>query len=262
MKLSFIVLTHNSQDLIDYCLKNINWADEIVIFDDASTDKTINIAKKYTSKIYSHKLKTFADQRNRAFKKATGDWVFFLDIDERISQKLKKEILAKISSFTNTAFKMKRLNFFLGKKIKHGGFWPDWQPRLYKRSDFVNFTGDTHETPHFKGTMGNLDSHLIHFTHKNLLEGLQKSMIWTKQEAQAFIKANHPSIAWWRLPRVMLTEFFYRYVKKQGFRDGYVGFVEAIIQAINKFFIYQQIWEMQQQPSLEEQYHQLEKKLE
>lgn len=258
MKVSLVILTHNSEELIEGCLKSAQWADELIIFDDNSSDSTVSIAKKYTDKIYTHKLQSFPDQRTKAAQKVSTDWFMFLDVDERISASLQQEIIHTIANTSFTAFRFKRQNYFFAKKIRHGGYWPDWQTRLFKTKTFKQVTGDTHENFIFSGELGSLHNHLIHFTHKNLLEGLPKSATFTQKEASAFVAAGHPRITPLRIIKVMVWEFCYRYFKKFGFRDGYVGFTEAVIQAINKYFIYQQIWEMQQQPPLKAQYKFLE----
>jgi len=246
MKLTVIILTHNSSELIQACLKSVKIADEIVIVDDNSTDETLKLAEPFQPKIIQHQLTSFSKQRNLALKQVKADWVLFLDSDEQLTKELADEITAKITEPAASAYRMKRLNYFFGKAIRHGGYWPDWQTRLFKVKDFQKFTGSVHETPHFSGSLGSLENHLIHFSHRNLTEGLEKSLIWTKKEAEEFIKASHPPISWWRIVKVMVWEFCFRYFKKLGFLDGYVGFSESLIQAINRFFVYQQIWEMQQ----------------
>jgi len=261
MKLTIIILTHNNQDVIKGCLDSIKITDEIIIIDDHSTDDTLKIAQPYKPKIISRKLDNFAQQRNFAVQQAKTPWIFFLDVDERITPALSGEIKQTLENPQNSAYQMKRLNYFFGQSMKHGGYWPDWQTRLFKLKDFKKFTGTIHESPHFQGSLGKLKHHLIHFSHKNLAEGLRKSIFWTKKEAQAFIKAGHSPITWWRIIKVMLWEFCYRFFKKKAFLHGYVGFTESLIQAINRYFVYQQIWEMQQQPSLKEKYQQLDKKI-
>jgi glycosyltransferase involved in cell wall biosynthesis len=259
MNLTIVVLTSNSQDVIEGCLRSIKSLGKILIIDDLSTDKTLTLAKKYKTQIIIKKLEAFAKQRNFAIKKVDSDWILFLDSDERLGKDLRNEIKKAIKSSEYSAYKIKRLNYFFGKPITHTGYWPDWQTRLFKTKDIIKFSGQVHETPHFNGSLGTLKSHFTHFTHKSLLEGLHKSVKWTEIEANQFIKANHPPVKWWHLIKVMVKEFLSRYIKNKGFLDGHIGFVESLIQAINKFFIYQQIWEQQQHPSIKDQYNQLDK---
>ncbi|MEA3355663.1 MAG: glycosyltransferase family 2 protein [Patescibacteria group bacterium] len=261
MNLTIIVLTSNNQDLIKGCLNSIKSLGDILIIDDQSTDDTIDIAKNFKVTILKRKLDIFPKQRTFAIKQAKTPWVLFLDSDERLSSSLRKEIKTILKNPQHSAYKFKRLNYFFGKLIKHGGYWPDWQTRLFKVKDFDKFSGAVHETPHYKGSLGKLENHLIHFTHKSLVEGLRKSIDWTKVEANEFIKSNHPPVKWWHLLKAMVKEFFFRYFKKKGFLDGYIGFTESLIQSINRFFVYQQIWEMQQKPTIKKQYQKLDQTL-
>jgi len=248
MSLSVVVLTHNSANQIISCLNSIqSLASEIIIIDDNSVDNTLNLVKKFKAKVYSRRLDDFSSQRNFGFAKTSFDWVLFLDSDERLTPSLAREIKSVLSRKEYHAYRMKRLNYFFGRPIKNGGYWPDWQTRLFKRSTFAGYLGKIHETPNFRGNLGSLNNHLIHYSHQNLSQGLIKSAYWTKLEAEAFFQANHPPITWWRIIKVMVWEFCSRFFKKKGFLDGYVGFIESLIQAINRFFVYQQIWELQQQ---------------
>lgn len=245
MKLGVVILTHNNQATIQNCLASVKSADEIIVIDDNSTDKTLDFVKKYPAKIIHQRLVDFSHQRNLAIKQVKSDWVLFLDSDEKVTAELLTEIKQAIGN-SFSAYRIKRQNYFFGKRIKHGGYWPDWQTRLFRVKDFRRFVGAIHESPEFIGQLGELDNYLIHFSHKNLIECFQKSLSWTKTEAEEFIKAGHPPVTWWRIIKVMIWEFCYRYFKKLGFLDGYVGFIESLIQAINRFFVYQQIWELQQ----------------
>lgn len=248
MNLSILIITKNNAGLIKDCLESVKKiASEIIIVDDFSTDDTLKIAKNYTDKTFSHKLESFPKQRNFASKKVTSDWFIFLDSDERLTPKNIAEIKSLLKSTSHSAFRFKRLNHFHGQKIKHGGFWPDYQTRLFKRSDFKGIKGATHEQYLYRGTLGTLKEPVPHYPDRSLIMGLKKSIIWTPTEAKAIFNSNHPPITWWRIIKVMVYEFCFRYFKKQGFRDGYIGFVEAVTQSMNKFLIYQQVWELQHQ---------------
>lgn len=246
MKLTAIVLTHNNQLSLEQCLSSLSFADEIVVVDDQSQDKTKLIAEKFKVRWLERKLTNFASQRNWAIKQAEGGWVLMIDADEQVTPELAREIKSVIKQAEYSAFRIKRLNYFFGKKIVHGGYWPDWQTRLFKLDQFDKFSGRIHESAYFHGPLGSLSRPLIHRSHNSLKECLEKSLFWTKLEADEFIKANHPPITWWRILKVMIWEFNYRYFKKLGFLDGYVGLVESLIQAMNRFYVYQQVWEAQQ----------------
>lgn len=246
MKLSAVILTHNSAAIIGDCLKSLNFADEIIVVDSGSTDNTLELAAQ--AKIFKRKLVSFAAQRNFGLAQAKSPWVLMIDSDERVSADLAREIKTVIKSGSDSAYRFKRLNYFFGRVMKHGGYWPDWQTRLFRVKDFGKYTGAVHESPRFNGFLGSLTNHLIHYSHNNISECLIKSADWTKKEAEEFIKAGHPPVTWWRLIKVMVWEFCYRYFKKLAILDGYVGLVESLLQAMNRFFVYQQVWELQQRP--------------
>lgn len=244
MKISAVILTYNCAVSLKRCLASVKWANEIVIVDSGSTDNTLKIARDYKAKIYNHKLDGFANQRNWALLKTTSPWVLFIDSDEVVTPELAREIQAIISSGETAVHRVRRANYFFGQRVRYGGYWPDWQTRLFYRAQLKKYTGNIHESPQFTGPLKDLKGLINHYSHKSLSEGLVKSAHWTKVEAREFIKAGHPPITWWRLIKVMVWEFCYRYFKKMGFLDGFVGFVEAAVQAMNRFFVYEQIWEL------------------
>lgn len=246
MKLSVVVLTHNSGSRLADCLQSVKTVDEIIVVDDNSTDNTNAIAKSFSAKILVKKLVGFSSQRNFGFQASHSSWVLFLDSDEIVPPALLQQIKLAITQSEFSAYRMKRLNYFYGRAMKHGGYWPDWQTRLFKADVFLGYVGAIHESPKFKGVLGSLSGNLLHYSHQSLSAGLIKSAHWTKLEAKEFIKAGHPPITWWRIIKVMVWEFCYRYFKKLGFLDGFIGFVESLMQAMNRFFVYQQIWELQQ----------------
>ena len=251
MKLSVVVLTLNEEKVLEECLQSIKWVDELIIIDSGSIDKTLEIARKYTKKIFRRKLDSFAKQRNFGFRKTKGEWILYIDADERVSKNLRREIQITIKENKYSAYRMARENYFFGKRVRYGGYWPDYVTRLFERRNFKKWTGEIHESPEFQGELGELKKPLIHFSHRSLEASLQKSIRWTKMEAGLFYKVNHPPVSWWRLFRVFLSEFLRRLVKLQGFRDGMVGLIEAWMQGFNRLLVYIYLWEMQQQESQE-----------
>jgi len=134
MKLSIIVFSKNEADNIKACLESAQWAEEIVLIDDYSQDETIKLAQEFSNvKVFKHRLKDFASQHNFGMKQAIGDWLFFLDADERISAELKNKIQAVIKNpQKQVAFQVNRINIFLGQKMRYGGWSPDRPTRLFK----------------------------------------------------------------------------------------------------------------------------------
>ena len=250
MKISAIVITKNEEKTIKDCLLCLDWVDEIVVIDSNSTDKTREIAQKMGVKIYICSKKGFDERRNLGREKAQNEWLLYVDTDERVSGKLKEEILMQIKNpKTFSAFKIPRLNIHYGKPLKHGGWYPDFQTRLFRKKDLSHWFGKIHESAKVNGKTGELKNHFIHLSHCSIKESFEKSALWTQMEADLFIKANHPPVTIYHFIKVPLSEFLNRVFVKKGFLDGTVGWLEGAIQAFNKFLVYGQIWEKQQKSS-------------
>ncbi len=255
MKLSVIVLAGNEAQMIKDCLLSAKFADEIVLVLANSHDETESIARSLKLpityvKTFDEYNKNFSKWRNLGYKAAHGDWLFYLDADERIPEKLKEEILKTIFTPTShTHFAIPRANHFLGQRVRFGGTYPDYVKRLYLRKKFFGYTGYLHEEPKIRGTLGYLKHDLLHFTHRDLSSMLKKTMSWTDMEAEALFKAGHPPIYWWRFPRMMLTKFWERLIKQQMWRDGTVGWISAIFETFDTFIIYAKLWEKQKHES-------------
>lgn len=248
-KLSIIILAGNEQEIIKQALDSAVWADQIVLVAANSTDHTVKIAQKYTQDIIIHSDnygRHYDTWRNLGLKKATSDWVFYLDADEKISPALKKELLTTITSpHPHFYYALPRLNHYLGQKVTHGGTYPDHVKRLYRRDKLKKWLGKVHEKPVISGSLGFLKNDLLHYTHRDLTSMLQKTIIWTQTEAQALYDARHPPVVWWRILRMMATKFWERIIKQSSWKDGAVGIVNSIFEVFNTFIIYARLWEMQ-----------------
>ncbi|MBU2036298.1 MAG: glycosyltransferase family 2 protein [Patescibacteria group bacterium] len=244
--ISAIILTRDNQDLIKDCLISLeDIADEIIIVDDGSEDKTLEIAKVFTAKIYEIDNKDFSFRRNYGAEKAKGDWLLYIDADERIDEKLKKEIKEVVSSNKFSAYAIPRRNILLGKELKHGGWWPDYVLRLMKKESLIKWEGELHEQPRVKGEVGKLVNPLIHISHRSISEMVEKTNKWSEIEAKLLFKSNHPKMVWWRFFSVAFREVWFRGIKKLGFLDGPIGIIEIIYQMYSRMITYAKLWEMQ-----------------
>src|SRR4030042_3288293 len=239
-KISVIIVTRNEEKVIKECLESAKWADELLGVDGDSIDKTLAIAAKYQARIIAQEVKEkdFAAWHNQGKKKASGEWIFKLDADERITPELKKEIQRGIKDKQFNAYAVPRQNILLGKAMKFGGWYPDYQIRLFKKDKLITWKGKLHANPVFEGDLGYLKQSLIHVTHRDLSSMVEKSKEWSKIEAQLLFKAHHPPVVWWRILRVMISEFNLRFIKLQAWRDGVVGWIEGLFQVFNRFLIY------------------------
>lgn len=252
MNLSIVIITKDSADKIEDCLKSAkSLAGEILLIDGGSTDGTVEIARKHNARVINQMGEGYADWRNQGIKEAKGEWIFYLDSDERVIPELKTEIKKLLSNkaikqLSYLVYAIPRRNIILGKEMRHGGWWPDYVKRLYEKSTFKEWVGDLHEEPVFEGKMGHLKNPMIHLKHNNLSEMIEKTNRWSEIEAKLLFDAGHPEMSWWRFFRIMATELWYRLIIKKGFLDGVEGVIYAIYQMWSKFVTYAKLWEMQQ----------------
>ncbi len=244
-KVSVIIITKNVEEIIADCMDSVSFADEIIVIDDMSTDRTVDIAKLKGAKVISHSFGSFAEKRNYGLQKAKYDWIFYIDADERVDNTLAEAIKLQTSlrKQAYTAFKVQRKNFYLGNHQ-----WPviEQMERLFHKNDLQQWVGALHETPKFNGEIGVLDGYLLHYTHRDLASMLQKTIVWSEVEAKLRYDAHHPKMTWWRFPRVMLGAFYNSYITQKGYTVGIAGLIESMYQSFSIFVTYARLWEMQQ----------------
>jgi (heptosyl)LPS beta-1,4-glucosyltransferase len=256
-----IVLAKNEEEMLANCLDTLAWTDHIVVINNGSTDHTADIAQNHGAQVIHFEHSSFARLRNEALKHVDSDWLFYIDPDERVTPTLAKEIMVQMETSQAPAFTLRRKNIHYGVEFKHGGWDQDQVTRIFRRSQFQTWQGKIHESPAYQGQSVLLHTPLIHLTHRNTANGLKKSSQWTKMEAELLVEAGAAPVNFLTLVRKGGMEFLRRAIFKQGYKDGFPGVVEAVIQAINKILVYIQVWELQQTPSLPEQYRQHELKI-
>ena len=259
--LSVIVIAKNEENMIKACLESIKWADEIIFYDNESSDKTVEIAKKYTDKIFTFKNLNYAAVKNEAFKKTSSDWVLYIDADERVLGSLREEIQQIMVCSAREAYAISRKNIIFGQEKEYGGFWPDWIIRLVKKDAFKTWVGEVHETLTFEGKLGYTKNSFIHLTHRNLDQIVLKSLSWSNIDAKLRLDANHPKMSGWRFLRIFLTETFNQGIIKRGFFNGDVAIMDSLLQTFSLYMTYVRLWQLQQSKSLEETYKEIDKKL-
>lgn len=257
-----VIIAQNEALMIPGCLQCLQWCKEILVIDNGSTDQTAHLAEKFGAKVITIQYDSFAKLRNEAQKYIKTPWLMYVDADERITPALAREILVTLETQPELAvLQVNRTNIFYGKTMTAGGWQTDVVPRVFNTNRLEEWTGIIHETPHFTGETKLLQQPLIHLTHRNTADGLLKTATWTGREAQLLYEANLPPVTLFTIMRKMLAEFWRRGIVKKGYQDGMVGWIEALIQGMNKMLIYIQVWELQQKPSLPQTYEQLDKQL-
>lgn len=259
--ISAVVLTKNEEDRIRACLESLKWVDEIIVVDSGSADKTLDIARKYTDKVFEVKSDDFSELRNKGMEKASGDWVFYVDSDERVLKELREEIGEIISQPKNSAYAISRINIIFGERVTYGPYKKDWMIRLFKKADFEGWQGLVHEYGKFKGSLGYTKNSFIHLTHRSLEHFILKSLDWSKIDAKLRFESGHPKMTKWRFLRILTTESFNQLIKRQGLFGGTVGVVDSALQVFSFFITYIRLWEMQQPKPLSEVYNELDEKL-
>jgi len=248
-KVSVNIIARNEEKNITDCLISARLlADEIVFVDMESEDKTVKIARKYTDKIYHYPLAGYVEPaRKFGIEKCSGEWVFILDADERITPKLAREIKREIALAGDDigAFAVPRANYNFGVWLRHGGWWPDYQVRLIRKSHFVDWPAKIHSFPKIKGRIVNLQEPFNHFAITSIEQMVGRTIRYSQKEADLLKKAGIKSNVLTMI-RKMLGEFYRRGIKKKGFLDGVPGAIQVIYQTFSVFITYARLWELQQ----------------
>lgn len=250
-KISAVIIAKNEEKNLPDCIKSVNWADEVLVFDNDSQDATYEIAKKLGCRVFKFVGGDFSERKNAAFKKASGDWILSLDADERVTPKLKNEInlLFTVHGSPFAVFAIPRQNIILGKELKHG-WWPDYVIRLFRKDAFLGYKGKLHEQPKYTGVLGYLRNPLIHLKHDNLSEMVTKTNEWSEIEARLMFESGHPPMNVPRFISAIFREFRQRFLMDKAFLDGKEGVIYGIYQIFSRFISYAKLWEMQSSSKL------------
>lgn len=232
--ISAFLIVYNEEEKIERCLKSISWVDEIIIVDSASTDRTIEICKKFTDKILVRPFVNYSYQKNFALSKVTSDWALSIDADEEITTDLKNEILEKITHLNiYNAFTIPRHSFIFGREFRFSGTQKDKPIRLFK-AQLSCYERPVHEVVEIKGPLGEMQHFMYHYTYVNLSTYLEKFNRYTSLEANYLLEKKHRLRLFDIVFRPPLT-FIRLYFWEQGFRDGLEGFTFCCLSACYAF---------------------------
>lgn len=239
MKLSAIIITKNVEQTIRRCLESVAWADEIVVVDSGSTDRTLDICRELGVKIHeTSDWPGYGPQKNRALDLAGGDWVLALDSDEWVAPQLRAEIERALAAPGNqAAFAIPRRSSFCGRLMRHSGWWPDYVARLFRR-DAARFSADnTHERLIVNGPTGKLKQPLMHEAITSLEQMLNKMNVYSTNTALMFHQCGRRAS--------LFTAMFHggwafmrTYFLRLGFLDGREGFMLAVANAEGSYYRY------------------------
>ncbi len=248
--LSVVIITLNEAANLPRTLASVSGLGEIVVVDTESTDATAEIARRAGARVFDEPWKGFGAQKNSAIAKATGEWILSLDADEEVSPALAQEIarlLAGEPAFA--AYRIKRLNHFLGSPLRHGGYWPDPKLRLFRRGAASFEERPVHETMRSDVPVGELKGHLIHHCYPTIEDYVEHMNRYSTIGAQELVAAGKARRGWlwlkWNAVLNPLATFVYNYVFRLGFLDGRAGLLQHLNHSVYIHWKYAKAWERQ-----------------
>lgn len=243
-RLSVIIIALNQEDNIVPCLETVRWADDIVVVDSGSQDRTLELARDFTDRIFTINWPGFGAAKNYALDQARGDWVFSLDTDERVSEALREEILAAVRTDEKFAgYKVPRKNYFGGRWVKRLGWYPDYTLRLFQRGKGRFRERAVHEEVLVNGPVGFLHHPLDHYSYASVSDYLARQDRYARLAAQEMRREGRRPRAgelFWR----PLSHFFKLYVLRLGFLEGRLGYTLALLSSLYNFLKYYYLREL------------------
>jgi len=245
MKISVVISAYNEERQINDCLMSAKKiADEIIFIDNQSTDATAELAKKYTKKIFKKVNDPIMIDKNKnfGFLKASGDWIFSLDADERISDMLASEIKKAVQNTKTMGFEIPRKNIIFGKWIQNSIWWPDYNLRLFKNGSGMFPLNKVHEKIKINGEVSRLKNPILHYNYQTISQFLKKLDNYTESEAIDFIRINK-EVKWYEILRWPLSDFLKTFFSQRGYRDGMHGLALSMLQAFYQLVVFLKVWE-------------------
>ncbi|MCM8812524.1 MAG: glycosyltransferase family 2 protein [Candidatus Omnitrophica bacterium] len=244
VSLSVVILTKNVEAHLADCLRSVQWASELIVVDYGSSDKTLEIARAHGVTLYRDSWDNEGAIRNRAYARATQDWVFTLDADERVSDELRDEIIARLSAPTSyNAFSLPIKNIYAQTYwIRHGGWYPGYKVRIFRKGKFWYEEAEIHPRISLDGKDGRLKGDILHYFCNDFTHLLNKLNVQSSLEAAKWLRDGRKmnlSIACAR----MFSRFFKGYIQKQGFRDGFIGLMITWFNVSYQLLAYAKYWQ-------------------
>jgi len=243
-KISATIITLNEEDNIRDCLESLKWADEILVSDSGSTDTTAEICREYGATVYTDSWLGFGRQKNLIAARAKNNWVLNIDADERVTPELKDELLRASASGGADGYYIARKNYFGQRWIRHCGWYPDYNLRLYRKDRGAFSERSVHEAVEVKGKRARLKNHFIHYTYRDVADYLDRMQRYSTLAAKDMFEKGKKAGATDLLLRPPFT-FFKMFVIKGGFLDGTAGAVLSFLYAAYTLSKYAKLWEMQ-----------------
>ncbi|QVY65500.1 glycosyltransferase family 2 protein [Polaribacter sp. Q13] len=242
-KITAIIPTLNEEIHIGDAIKSVSFADEIIVIDSYSTDKTLEIAEMLNVKIIKRKFDDFSSQKNFAIDQATHAWIYILDADERVTPALEKEILDVVKNPKDfVGYNIRRITYFAGKNIKYGGVQNDRVIRLFLK-DFCKYDGAlVHEKINFKGKIGVLKENIEHYTFRDYNHYINKLNRYSTLKSEELFSKGKSTVSLFHFIIKPSARFIKHYFIKLGFLDGYAGLIFAKTQSYGVLSRYIKLW--------------------
>ncbi len=235
-KMSVCVITRNEETDIARCLASLSFADEIVVVDSGSEDRTVDFAKRFTDKVYFNDFKDFASQKNFAVSKTSGEWILSVDADEVVTEELAVEAKNAVESAGDIcAFNVNRINYMYGRRLEHFS-QPDYNIRLF-RKDVCAFTQPVHEYVECDGEVGTLKTSMLHYSIASFAEHMEKARMYTSLEMEV-VRGKKPIGSFMMFAKMMVNpplRFCQNYFLLKGILEGWIGLVISFNAAIVEF---------------------------
>jgi len=247
--LSVVVVTKNEEQNIDLCLESVQgWAQEIVIVDDESSDRTVERASAYTDRIFHRKMDVEGRHRNWAYAQASCEWILSLDADERVTEELRQEIAQVLAEPEHALYTIPRRNYIGDYWVQYGGQYPSAQLRLFRRGAFRYEETYVHPRVFTEGTTGHLKQDILHYSYRDFGHFLQKLNGQTTLEARKWAEDGRRITmgkALWRA----FDRFLRTFIRKKGYKDGFIGFMVAYFASLYQVISYAKYWQIMHQNS-------------
>ncbi len=238
-----MVITYNEESNIERCLGALEFCNEIVVLDSLSTDRTVEIARRFTDKVSKREFRGYSDQKSAAVGLATQEWVLAIDADEVVTGELAAEIRSIIERPNFDAYYIPRLSYFLGRAIRHCGWYPDYQLRLVRREKAHYPEQLVHETMVVDGPTGKLKNHMLHYTNPTIDDYLRKMVFYSQAAARQRLKEGRR----FRVSDVLITPgltFLKKYIAQGGCREGIHGLILSALTGASVCIRYAILWSL------------------
>jgi len=245
-KLTAAIITFNEEKNICRCLESVRWMGELIVVDSFSADRTVELARQYTDKVVQRPWPGHVQQKQFALEQAAGDWILSLDADEELSPEAAQEIQAVLASAPAdvNGFSFPRQSFYLGRWIRHGGWYPDRKVRLVRRGHARWGGEDPHDKLVADGQTRDLHGKINHYVYSDIAHQLRTVDSFSRITAQQWHEQGRSAGAGAMVLKT-IAKFFETYVWKLGMLDGMPGFIISVISAYYVFLKYAKLWELQ-----------------